>query len=396
MGRLRIQASDSDKLYEVLSDNGVYQCGCSGYAANRYCAHVSKAKDFLDNGFKDNFENLQSAFQKEVRRGDYHKGMTWAHIIKKFWTDKQAKDFYLRVCFDETRNVELYNFIFNSWKDKGQLGIADLLLRSRKRWQSNHEWLPEMTEGYLLQAGNNGFAEDKIRRTMLNSSKLSELYACVFTIFRSDEKGKLINAFKEALQNRMFSSQRIPNRQEVKFLLSVNIGFNELLAICEMACGYWDVSLNEYDPIDAAYIKPNYVPRFEDYIHDNATATGRDRLYNKWFKVRFGKKQPEGIDLRWSALAPGVIWRYCANKQCAGAGVKDAAWESIAVDESLEGYRRVDACLYKMFYGTVHFCHGFDGKLDDDPFFMQVVKDNCEHEDLVRPRDFFGKKEVKQ
>ena len=74
----------------------------------------------------------------------------------------------------------------------------------------------------------------------------------------------------------MYSQTRLPNRNESKFILSTTLGFNELLALCELGLGYWDSGLNEY--MDAEeYVKPNYIPKFQDYAHDNMTKIGKNQ-----------------------------------------------------------------------------------------------------------------------
>lgn len=392
MQKIKIQGSN-DKIYDVEVDGSTYDCKCSG-AKKTKCAHAVKAMDFFNNKFQGHIDLLLSAFHKEVRRCDYHKGMTWAYIIKKFCSDEDVKDLYLSICIEDTRNFHLYNCILNKWKELGQIKIAEMLLTSKKSWMIKSDINPalKMIEGYLLQAGPNVFVEDKIRRTLMNSESLAEWYACVFSIFMSNDRKPLALAFVDSLKNRMASSSRIPNRQEIKFLMSVKMGFHEMLSICELANKVWDMDMMSYFPIKEEYVKPNYIPKFEEYVFDNVTWLGRERLYKKWFSVKYGKKQPEGIDLRWSGLMVGVLWRFLTHeKDKSFESLKDASWEGLSSpsDDIVDGMYRLGGFLDKMFYGTVHFIHM---KLDDDPIFVQIVKDNSEHEDLVRPKAFFESK----
>lgn len=389
MQKIKIQGSN-DKIYDVEVDGSANSCTCSG-AKKTKCAHIVKAMDFFNNKFQGHIDLLFSAFHKEVRRCDYQRGMTWAYIIKKFSSDEEVKDLYLSICVEDTRNFHLYNCILNKWKELGQLKIAEMLLLSKKSWmvKSNLNPALKMIEGYLLQVGELVFPEDKIRRILMNSEDLVEWYACVFSAFASNNRKRMAMVFMDALKHRMSSSSRIPNRSEIKFLMSVKIGFHEMLSICELANRVWDLDMMSYFQIKDEYVKPNYIPKFEEYVFDNVTGLGRDRLYKKWFSVKFGKKQPEGIDLRWSGLMTGVLWRFFAHeKSKCFEGLKDVTWESLEKpqDDIIEGMHRVDGFLNKMFYGTVHFVNG---RLDDDALFVQIVKDNDNHEDLVRPKAFF-------
>jgi len=295
----------------------------------------------------------------------------------------------LKICIEDTRNFDLYNLIINQWGVKGQIEIAKLLILSKKRWMNNKDdWLEKLVKGYIAQIDDDHWPEDKVRRTIFNSSDLAEWYSCVFAVFNSDDRSKMIRAFVESLKNRMYSQTRLPNRNESKFLMATTLGFNELLALCDLGLGYWNSGMNEYMG-DEEYVKPNYIPKFQDYTHDNMTTTGKNRLYKHWFSIRFGKKQPPKIDMRWSGMMYGLLWRQLAFRKVKG-DLREIDWKEIEVDgKFLELAQRLDGCLHKLFYGMVHF---MNFRLDDDPLFTRIVSDCKGHEDLVRPVEFFGTK----
>ena len=90
------------------------------------------------------------------------------------------------------------------------------------------------------------------------------------------------------------------------------------------------------------------IPALRSYIYDSHTRPGRARLVRFLDDIAPEVPMPEGVDLRWSGMARGVLWRELAIEQHADTAVP---WESVKIPAQLwQAAHRLDGFYYERLY----------------------------------------------
>lgn len=353
---IRVQTQTGAVLEIHKNVSGLWECPCPGFRHDGKCSHTDKAESYDSNKFYKYRFDVTSAFHKEVRRCDQKLGITWARIMKQTQGATRVRDYCRGILFEETRNIDLLKALYIKWSDIDRIDLANLIIRSRKRWMDIYgfDCLKQQIDGYVLSISED-FARDRIIHA-LHTNSLVEWYAALFAMSSSEEKDSLHDIFVRIVNDRI-NDKSIENIDEVKSVMELtDVGFHCKAAIAELATGNWCKNMNQYDePIPD--FKLGYIPRFEDYVFDCHSYSGVSRLTEKWFDIKPGHDMPEKIDMRWSGMLHGLLWRFEAYTQCSSRMKQFfdisfmCRWSDVRCRPDVwSNMKRLDAWFYKSFH----------------------------------------------
>lgn len=397
MDRLKIEGQNG-KIYPTRRlEDGSWYCDCHGYNTNtKKCFHTEKAQDFADNNFKQNRFNVTSAFHKEVRRGDVQLGLNWANIMQKTQGATRVRDYCRGIVFEETRNVKLFDILHNKWKDIDRIDLAKLLITSRKRWMdTKYDCFANQVEGFLLQAGKEVYKPSGVMLVVMYAKEMKYWHGAAFSSSSQTDEfdGHTSKERSAQFWDTVAEENRkgnLKNGEWIQIILNTDArGLHERATVAELATGAWDESMNEFIESDIEYQKPDFIPKFEDYIHDCHSGIGKGRLYKSWFDLKAERAMPDKIDMRWSGMMYGLLWRFEAYRQYQTTDLRNIKWQDVKIRPELwEANKRLDAWFYKRFYGKAYKEHG----RTEDAEFKLFLEDNLHSVKMTDPDKYEEKK----
>lgn len=251
---------------------------------------------------------LRSALHKEIRRNDLNRVVQYARAIKHVKGKGELLRYARQVCFEETRNVELF-LRLKKGSSSNELDLVKELATSNKKWHIKSR------EGFYslhLKAG----AECKLGRlpqvnfkSWLDNPNMLDGYRLWFSSWSSQElRTELIRHCKQ-----------VAHGDNVYALLLEGNNGNSLChysrkIFIEALFGAFNETWYHSQPSNE--VLDQYVPAYEDYVFDNHTSIGISRLKGQGLINCFPMRElPRGVDLRYSGLLRGVLWRELIGRE---------------------------------------------------------------------------------
>lgn len=270
---------------------------------------------------------VKSAWHKEIRRSDHLRGMMLATAVRRLKGDAEVRNYVQSVIYEETRNVGLAHRM-NESKMRG-LDAASEIHRSYKTWEN-----PGFAATYAeflraLHAATEAHEPGRLPVENMRSAFMS---------------GGLFDRYYALWRARLEWSHGDQRIMDLTAELGTQAGGWAERAlvgprhyrpetVIEIVCGAWSPECNRLrDPEPMPPVA--YMPRFMPYAFDLHTRQG-SAAYNRHVKdLRPGEPQPGGIDVRWSALARGELWRVLGFDQF-GLEYRNRSWEDVTFPRDL-------------------------------------------------------------
>jgi hypothetical protein len=290
----------------------------------------------------------KSALHKEIRRGNVVDAVRWARCLRATAGVSAVKDYCRRILFEETRNLAL----MRQWKSLRGLDYEKMvrsLAASKKKWElkCREGLFPTYLHAYrrAMEAFDID-TRDHALSALADSCNVSRLYQALWTArFRDFEE----EAWK-ALCARPDVQGKFRDLQEIGFSRHKHYAPKVLI---EILTGHWvEQEANHISEEASVVIDDDIptVPPFADYIYDNHTREGFARLSEHLFEIIPGEPQPEGIDVRWSGLLIGVLWRETIGRL---GLLPDARWEEVLIHPAYwRAARKADKYYYRKLYAS--------------------------------------------
>jgi hypothetical protein len=281
----------------------------------------------------------RSAMHKEVRRGDGAAAMRWARLLRLIDGESAVRQYARRILFEETRAVSL----LGDWRtgDSAERRIRQLAAAA-KLWTLPARQAvrcgPRRLLAYASALSAPPLTPDQIDRT-LREPDLDALYRLLWRVQLAAEPA-VVTALRDALSRRLPEDSplsTLPGAASDPWLLEVMI--ESLLGIRSEG-----THADEVAPVEDTVLT---VPPLRDYVYDAHTRPGQVRLARSLAGIAPGIPMPSGVDLRWSGMARGVLWRELAMEQ----GGTAQPWEAVSIPEELwAAAHLLDGFYYERLY----------------------------------------------
>ena len=295
------------------------------------------AKDIMYGGRNLSYTG-KSSLHKEIRRGNVEDSRRWAKVLVALIGETKVKGYLRGILFEETRNLALAG----RWRSLRGLSaeqMAIALATSPKKWElSCRRGLFEQYLAACESAHSSTRSLDEVLKRLGRSHDLNELYHDVWS-------ARLLRKEKEAYEQIRARSQ---SGQWLLTLAALPLYIHRHYApvvLAEVLTENWKPEANTLAQTSVAVDEVLIVPAIQEWAYDNHTREGYRRLVDTLHLVFPGKPLPEGLDLRWSGMVRGVLWREQAYAQFS-ENYREARWEAVEIPVS--SWRQ--ACLADHFY----------------------------------------------
>lgn len=315
-------------------DLALLKCSCTIFAHQGRCDHLDLAGDiYFHKGKKFRFL-IYSAFHKEVRRSDILLGTNWANVVQIISGESGLIKYCHKICFEECRNISLFYDLIS--QSQSGIQLAQRLILSIKKWELKS--LPNHMQNWVSCYERYLFSPNLIMENFLHPKTIIDAYLSWFYFKdHKGDRGELRDLFdKEHTDNEMLSD----------FLSRTGNSGYEFMVALELSLGIMDLKeinhVKESKPIGTLFI-----PRFEVYIEDVHTWTGK-RLLKKHFDKFMNDEDLEGtgLDLRYSGLITSGYKREIAFER----GKQGWSWDKVKI----ERIKIKDVmALEKLFYSSL-------------------------------------------
>lgn len=265
----------------------------------------------------------RSAMHKEVRRGDGVAAVRWARLLGLIDGTASVRQYARRILFEESRALSLLSV----WKprDSAERRIRQLSatakvwsLPSRKQQRCGRRRLLAYTAALSAPP----LTPSQIDRT-LESANLDAMYRLMWRVQLAAEP-----AVKTALREGLVRA--LPRSSGLRAVTRAASDDWLIEVMLEALAGVQGEGSHapEEPPLEDRVLT---VPVLRPYVYDSHTRPGRIRLQRCLSSIAPGALMPSGVDLRWSGMARGVLWREMAAEQ----GGTDQPWEAIEIPAEL-------------------------------------------------------------
>lgn len=295
------------------------------------------AKDIIDGGPNLKWW-IKSAFHKELRRGDFERGLRFANWFALIHSDYTARNYCKGIVFEETRNLVLNETIGKTVAGHDLATVAAMMIGTKKKWESDVRGGPKVFDPYALSyvtavdkgAPTRAEAEDVFR----SSDDLYEMMEMCWRVFWikpifDDGESVIIDTFIERAARTGGDVERysksVFNRKSHHYQK----------IFCEMFAGLWDEKCNEFTKSDVVIDEAVMtLPYLHTYVFDNHTRPGWTVYRHGLHRLLPGVPPPTKLDARFSGMTMGICWREYARAQF-GDSFRNVAWESVEIPDTV-------------------------------------------------------------
>lgn len=330
--------------------------GCAA-CTSKSCRHAKVFDDVKSYGGHESSDLqyvLKSAMHKEIRRGDVARALRWARWGEHYHGEDWPKTYVRGVLFEETYNIEL----LKRWKRLSRRGYAAFvseIAASKKKWElpSRKGAFVSTVEAFARTFDLAPFAtREELDADLKKAHTFEEVLNVFWGAMRSPSRKEAARWLVEGLRERATSPEA---RELAEGLWSVHPYFGPLMLI-EMIYGKGSPEANLVNPIpekDLLAEEVPTVPLYPMYAHDCHTSTGKARLRRNWGGIGPGVSAPATVDLRWSGMVIGVLWRELAFEQF-GDSYKEAEWQDVKIPgEIWKAALKEDEYFYPGFFQSL-------------------------------------------
>lgn len=282
---------------------------------------------------------VRSAMHKEVRRGDAVAAVRWARLLGLIDGTSAVRQYARRILFEESRAVGLLSV----WKprDSAERRIRQLAtaakvwaLPARKRQRCGRRRLL----AYAAALSAPPLTPSQIERALAEPC-LDALYRLMWRVRLTADPAVKTALYEGLLRALPAGSGLRTVRGAASDAWLIEVMIEALVGVQEEG-----IPGPEGKPIDDRVLT---VPVLRPYVYDSHTRPGRIRLQRCLSSIGPGTPMPSGVDLRWSGMARGVLWRELAEEQ----GGTDQPWEAIAIPTELwQAAHQLDGFYYERLY----------------------------------------------
>jgi hypothetical protein len=327
----------------VEADVKKHTCSCG----QDKCGHLHILTDLVTNGGKSFRYTAKSAMHKEIRRGDLNAAVRWSRWVRACCGESDLKRYLRNIILEESRNIELLTGSGKASSDR----LVRLLTGSAKKWD-----LPCRSGVFARYV-----AAYKRARGLSKAPDMSEAghdldwWLTTFWFVRMTENSGVAATFENLLtfeaKARGNWALRLMNHAKRREHSILDAGFYEAKVLVEMFCGKWDESANVAVARECVADKDEVptIPVCEPYVDDNHTAVGARRIAGCLALISPKRPMPDKVDLRWSGLLRGVLWREWAAREFPG-NYLDVGWVMPVSAEIWENVCEADGFFYEKLY----------------------------------------------
>lgn len=338
LDRIRFQTGSSPAFIELDAQRGV-AIQPRDPPARLYRTARAITEDLVKRGGAGFRYVVRSAMHKEVRRGDAAAAVRWARLLRLIDGEPAVRQYARRILFEESRAVSLLGV----WRtgDSAERRIRQLA-GTAKLWTLPSRQAvrcgPRRLLAYTAALSAPPLTPTQIDRTLAEPT-LDALYRLLWRVQLAAEPS-VTTALRESLLRCLPEDsllRHVPGAASDAWLPEVMIeALLGLLTEGEHA--------PEAPPVEDSVLT---VPVLQPYIYDSHTRPGRVRLVRCLADIAPGVPMPSGVDLRWSGMARGAIWRELAVEQ----GGVDQPWEAVEIPAELwQAAHLLDGFYYERLY----------------------------------------------
>lgn len=268
-----------------------------------------------------------SAMHKEIRRGDWERGNAYAWLIAKTFGPYRVSQYLRGIVFEETRNVSLFNHLLVSPKAKTVREAVELMnwfTRSQKKWQIEQRW--EIYDaGYNLEVLNSipmyhdHAAIEDDARSAIGSGSSADLWRVMWGVI-------LVKVLEDPCRkgvDKVFADCLLSGMSKLGMDDDVPLfegymkhsWFHGCQFALERLCGLEIEPLmgDSMPELEMNVSDDHVVPALENYVFDRHTSLGLMKTKKHLREIVKNTHHPD-VDLRWSGVTMGCLWRELAGR----------------------------------------------------------------------------------
>ena len=261
---------------------------------------------------------VRSGLHKEIRRRDLPAAVRWGRLLQLIDGPAAVRQYTRRILFEESRAMGL----LVGWKVRpggSAEGRVRALAAMEKKWalpaRQQARCGARLALAYPAARRASPITPEQIDRAVAGALDLDRLYRLLWRVKLAASPPVTVH-FRQALARRAAAEGGVPSA------LAAAGGADAWLseALIEALCGIFEEgdSLDVRTAVDDTTLT---VPPLRAYIYGPHTRPGRARLVRTLAHIRPGEPMPSGVDLRWSGMARGWLWRELAVAQHGPAGL---------------------------------------------------------------------------
>lgn len=268
---------------------------------------------------------LISAVHKEIRRCDVERGMAFGLLFGKVYGFPRLKAYIKNIILEETRDKALSDFMSARQDPAGVMDSLLWMIQTKKKWH-----LPTRHAVY-----NVGYTNEMI----VGAKPIAPDVAA--SMFREALNSHDPEAAYKALWGRVVASAEGDSSgiscltkvvSEVYPDESVFHGYHGVQAAIEVSAQpeTWAVG-SMSQPKQLPYTEPSEYPEFKRYVFDRHTSTGMKWLKSTLPALLEVRGDSKVVDLRWSGVTMGCVWREVAGQSFTTDEMKTMSWADAGV-----------------------------------------------------------------
>lgn len=309
------------------------------HAADHPSLYIRKlAADFAKDAYQFKWW-VKSAYHKELRRGDFQRALTYNRWMEAALGRGRAKDYNKSIILEETRNVSLLESFGRSTARLTPDEVARAIIGSRKKWELadrfGHGCIAKYVAAYRATRSAPVPSEQHVRDVALHSTDYSELIGLCWAVLWAPVDGLANDPIRATWLTEPFFERAARVGGAVQRFASAVITpdlCHTLETFCELFSSVHDAQSDLIEPSNARAVdgRTPFLPYLNSYVFDNHTRSGWGVYKAKLSQLRPGAPQPEKMDIRWSGMTIGILWREYAFAQF-GRDYATTPWERVEI-----------------------------------------------------------------
>jgi hypothetical protein len=281
------------------------------------------------NGTKAGRYNLISAVHKEIRRCDVERGMALGFLFGVIYGFPRLKQYIKSIVLEESRDKMLLDFLSQRMKPEEVMSALHWFLATKKKWHlesRNKVYRVGYTLEMILDTDPIPFDSvfDLFRRSLI-SGDAAESYRVFWGVLKNglmgDEGGwgELAKAVKDVFPEEPYLT-----------------GFHGIQSAIELSVSgdMWDGGT--LGGVPDGYTPPiKEYPVFRRYVFDRHTAIGKTMMLSNVDDLIANGGESKKVDLRWSGVTMGCVWREVAGQSFGPDDMRDRSWVQVEIPSDL-------------------------------------------------------------
>jgi hypothetical protein len=262
--------------------------------------------------------HLVSALHKEIRRCDLKRGMALGALYGQIYGFPRLKRYIKNILLEECRDNGLRLYLEKKMKPEEVMFALQWFIMAKKKWSlPTRQEVFKIGYSYEMIESTKAVHPGKIQKLLYESLKAGD--SATAHALSGDESGwrELNRAVAAAFPN--------------EFGLT---GFHGVQTAIELSAfpETWEVGATEPPP-SYNYLEPIEYPEFRRYVFDRHTLIGKKWMVNNLEEILSTKGDSAVVDLRWSGITMGCVWREVAGRSFTPEQMSDLSWSDACIPE---------------------------------------------------------------